>query len=88
MNEKKDKIEEQKKQYRDKNKDKIKEYTKTYYHSNKEKLLEDKKQKTICECGCIISNNHISRHRKSKKHLGMIEQNLGMIEQNLGDDRF
>ena len=67
MSDNKDKIKE----------DKIKEYTKKYYHSNKDKIKEDKKQKTTCECGCIISNNHIARHRKTKKHLDMVsEDNL------------
>ena len=61
----KDKI----KEYYQTNKDKIKEYYKVYYvEKNKDKL----KEKVTCECGCSINKNNILRHKKSKKHLDLM----------------
>ncbi len=60
------------KEYCDNNKEKEKERHKKYYENNKEKIVE----KIKCECGCMISRIHISRHRKSKKHIELIENKL------------
>ena len=61
----KDKI----KEYYQTNKDKIKEYYKVYYvEKNKDKL----KEKVTCGCGCSINKNNILRHKKSKKHLDLM----------------
>jgi len=46
-----------------------KEYQKEYRKQNKEKFAE----KITCECGCQIRKHHISRHRKSQKHLNLME---------------
>jgi len=56
------------KEYYDKNRKKRNEYEKEYRKNNKEKI----KEKIICECGCKISKNNLSRHLKSKKHLKLI----------------
>ena len=57
------------KQYRKNNKEKIKEQQKQYYENNKDKILEKQKQLVLCECGVYSTIHHISRHRKSEKHL-------------------
>jgi len=72
--ENKDKIKENKKKYRDENKDKIKENKKKYRDENKEKIKERISEKITCECGIIVSKNHIARHRKSLKHIAYIEK--------------
>lgn len=60
----KEKINERKKQYRIDNKDKIKQF----YIDNKEKINE----KVNCDCGCIVSQYNLIRHKKTKKHLDLI----------------
>jgi hypothetical protein len=67
----KDKCKEWRKQYYKDNKDKKAQY----YIDNKNKLLEKKKEKIICECGAESTKNHISTHRKSKKHINFISNN-------------
>ena len=49
------------------------EYDKQYRETNKEKLNEKAREKIQCECGCMISRDHISKHRKSKKHQELIQ---------------
>ena len=52
------------KQYRELNKNKVTEYKKQYRKDNKEHLTE----KIPCECGCMISRENLSQHRKTQKH--------------------
>jgi len=65
----KDKIKEYKKEQYLKNKDKIKEYR----IKNKDKIKERSKVRTICDCGADITKNSISRHKKSKNHIKLME---------------
>ncbi len=69
----KDKISEQHKQYRTENKNKLNEYHKQHYMDNKDKILEHMKQKITCECGCIVSRTNLPPHRKTKKHMKLME---------------
>ena len=71
--ENKDKLLEYYKQYYNENKDKISEKQKQHYTVNKEKLLEHMKQKITCECGCIVSRTNLSPHKKTKKHMKLME---------------
>jgi len=86
--ENKDKILEKSKVYREKNKEKLSEKKKIYYEEhknillekmkvyneeNKDKILEKKKIKINCECGCQINKCDISRHKKTKKHIKLME---------------
>ena len=41
---------------------------------NKEKIRERKTQPFLCECGCTINWDEKARHRKSKKHINLMEQ--------------
>ena len=54
-----------------------KEYKKKYYKLNKEIEKERYAKycsvKITCECGCETNQNNISRHRKSQKHLNLME---------------
>lgn len=40
-----------------------------YYQNNKVAISEKQKIRVICECGELVNKHHISRHRKSKKHI-------------------
>lgn len=59
---------EQKKQYYQDNREIKLEQQKQYNQDNREKISEKHKEKITCECGCISSIYHITRHRKTDKH--------------------
>ena len=65
---------EQIKEYRENNKEKSLDYAKEYRENNKEKLLIQKKERITCECGCILTKIHLSRHKKTQKHLLLTKQ--------------
>ena len=67
--ENKEKIKESKKKHYEENKEKIKEKRKTYREENKDKI----KQIVKCECGCLINKSVLSRHKKTKKHIKLIQ---------------
>ncbi len=69
----KEAIKEQTKEYREQNKEAIAEYNKEYYQNNKEAIKEKKKEKITCECGCIIGKRVLARHKKSNKHITLLE---------------
>tara|TARA_R110001592_G_scaffold358241_1_gene662508 strand:+ start:817 stop:1140 length:324 start_codon:yes stop_codon:yes gene_type:complete len=75
----KEKKKEYNKRYNEKRKEYLIEYRKAYYKENRDILLEknkayheNKKQQTTCECGCVVTKNHISRHKKSQKHAKLL----------------
>jgi hypothetical protein len=68
----KEKISEQKKEYRINNRETNKEQCKKYYETNKEQILEKDKIKITCECGSIVRKSDLSTHKKSKKHKDFI----------------
>lgn len=76
----KDKICEQTRNYNKLNKDKITEKKKDYYLNNKENInnykkewyenkKKEKSKKINCECGSIIAQYSLNKHKQSKKHL-------------------
>ena len=66
----KEEIQQRQKQYREANKEIIKEKKKQNYETNKEQII----QKLECECGCMISKIHLSRHLKTAKHVELLKQ--------------
>ena len=60
---------EQMKEYTDRNYDKILEYRKEYKKKNKGKINEKK----LCECGCIINKQALAKHRKTQKHIELLD---------------
>jgi len=64
----KDKI----KDYRNKNKEILAEKKKEYYDKNINKILEQKKEKIVCECGSEVTKVYLSQHKKSKKHISIM----------------
>ncbi len=62
------------KKYRLEHKDKIAEKKQQYYLKNKDKIAERGKQNITCECGCIITQCNLPRHKRSKKHQDLINK--------------
>ena len=60
-------------EYKQNNKEHKKEYNKNYYQDNKEHRKEYKKEKLICECGCEITRGSLSIHKKSSKHINLLQ---------------
>ena len=76
----KPKVQEKNKKYRELNKPKIKKQRKEHYEENKERIKEQRKKhheankdkinaKVKCECGCLVMNRYLKRHRVTKTHL-------------------
>jgi uncharacterized membrane protein YheB (UPF0754 family) len=74
----KEKILEQMKERYENNKEKRKEQMKEYYQENKEKRKEQNKEyyekKVICECGCEVRTDYLSKHKRTTKHTNFINQ--------------
>jgi len=84
----KESMKEYKKKYCEENKDKKSEKDKVYYEENKDNKLEKAKIyrgehkveisekakiKLVCECGCEIRKYDMNRHKKTKKHIKLME---------------
>lgn len=80
------------KEWRKNNKEKCKEYAKEYQKNNKEKCKEYQKEwyektkaflseRITCPCGCIVSRSGLSRHKKSAKHLRLLEEKLNELNE-------
>ncbi len=72
--ENKERVIKNKRNHYEKNKELIKQRSKISYEKNKEKISEKYKVKTQCECGSTIRKSDLNRHRKSKKHLKLLQQ--------------
>ena len=70
----KEKYKEHFKKWREDNKEYKLEKQKEYYENNKEEISEKKKEKITCECGCELTRTDLSRHKKTKKHINLIQQ--------------
>ena len=57
--------EEEKKEYN-------KEYCKEHREKNKEIISQKQAEIITCECGCQTARRNISRHRKTQKHLNLM----------------
>lgn len=71
--ENKEEINKQRKQYRDNNKEKMKERSALYREKNRDKIIAKKKEPILCECGLYSNSSHIARHKRTKKHLELLE---------------
>ena len=43
-----------------------------YYKKNKEKISQKQKEKIKCVCGCLISRRNLSKHKKTKNHIKLL----------------
>ena len=57
------------KEYNENNKDDIAIKSKVYYENNKDKINE----KITCECGCISTKHGLTKHKKTQRHLSMLD---------------
>ena len=71
--ENKNKISEYYKGYREVHKEKISEKKKEYYNNNRDRISEKNKVKVLCECECEIRKSNITTHKKSQKHIKLME---------------
>jgi hypothetical protein len=62
-------------EYYQKNSDEIKRQAKEYYETHKAEISQKNSVQIQCECGAIITKQHLARHKKSKKHLDKINEN-------------
>lgn len=60
-------------EYNEQNKDRIRKRTKIYRERHKEKHKAYVSEKITCECGSIVCRGKIARHRRSKKHVRLLE---------------
>ncbi len=67
-------LERKRDEYNEKNRDRNVERCNNYYYKNQKKLLEQKSEKVICECGFIGIRGNLAQHRKTQKHLRLMEQ--------------
>ena len=67
---------EQMKQYYLEHKDKIADQMKQYRLEHKDEILERYKQNITCECGCIITQYNLKRHKRTKKHQDLLNKHL------------
>jgi hypothetical protein len=70
----KDKIKEKKKEYYEVNKKQLTKQKKEYYKNNKNIILEKMKETITCDCGCIITKKHLTKHKKTKKHNDLLNK--------------
>lgn len=62
------------KAYYENNKEERKEYNRQYWRNSKEIPSENKKkEKIICECGCILAKMNMKDHLKTQKHIDLIK---------------
>jgi len=50
------------------NKNKILQQRKEYREKNREAIRKKKNEAIICQCGCSISRRNLYKHKKTKKH--------------------
>jgi len=66
-------LDESKKRYAE-NKDKIKDVRKEYYDKNyTEKIAAKRRKKEKCECGLIVTHYQMNKHKKTEKHIILME---------------
>ena len=58
------------KQYREQNRDERSQY----YEQHKDEYNKKRRQKITCECGCDVAKYNLSRHRKTTKHILLMEK--------------
>lgn len=79
------KLEYQKK-YNKERGDKIKDYNKDYYTKQREKILEKARTKVVCECGCEVQLFNMNCHKKTRKHLRLVEAKIALLTASASAD--
>ncbi len=66
-------IKERLNKWKEENKERYRECKHNHDIKNKEKIEEKRSQKVICDCGCEVRKDCLTRHKKSNKHLNLIK---------------
>lgn len=45
-----------------------------YMETHREEIKIKQRVKVTCECGCEVSYNHLSEHRKTQKHINLMKE--------------
>ena len=61
-------------QYYYQHKDEYNENKKQYYEQHRDEIREKRRQRVTCECGCDVAKYCLSRHRKTTKHILLMEK--------------
>jgi hypothetical protein len=69
----KDEINIKQTKFREDNREKLRKSYLKHYYENKEALQAYRSEKIVCECGCEISRNKLPRHKRSQKHIKLME---------------
>jgi hypothetical protein len=69
----KDIINEKAKEYRITHKEEILEKNRIRYEINKESVCSKKREKITCECGCVVARGNIPEHKRTQKHIKLME---------------
>ena len=69
----KDKISKVVKAYCENHKERITEVNKIYYENCKDIILKKAGERITCECGCMIRRSDISTHKKTLKHIKLLD---------------
>ena len=64
-----------KKEHTENNKERISEYHKQWRNDNKEKIKEHKSEHVKCECGCMIARDGMARHKRTRRHIDIMDTN-------------
>jgi hypothetical protein len=67
-------IAQKKKEYREANKEVISQKNKEYREKNREVIAQKQKEKIVCECGTEIVKYTLSKHKKTQKHIKLLEK--------------
>jgi len=70
----KEKINERQKEYNKQNKEKISERKKEYREKNKTEIKARQSEKITCECGLESRRSDIATHRKSQRHIRLMNE--------------
>ena len=74
------------KKYNKERGDKIKDYNKDYYTKQREKILEKARTKVVCECGCEVQLFNMNCHKKTRKHLRLVEAKIAPLTASASAD--
>ena len=49
---------------------------KKYYQNHQDEISLKRKERTTCECGCVIRKEDLNRHKKTQRHKDLMETKL------------
>jgi hypothetical protein len=67
-------INEKAKEYRKAHKEELLEKSRLRYEKNKDVECSKKREKITCECGCVVGRGNLVEHKKTSKHLKLMQQ--------------